>query len=350
MAMNCRQQRRATVPLGTSEELQRRAKSAALQSWRLFEGASIVEDESRCWWWQRAAVMILSPTSSSSSSTPPKAMTTRFSASWLRELNKGDEEAPCSSSPADDDDEEQDWFGALLPTWARSAVDDVDERMAAAEDQVLASLATVSPWLRQRGKDVSDSAAATLEASRRFRLFLAWLFVSVFFFALALFVGLPVLVLRPQKFALCFTLGSVAYMASFAALRGLEAQLRMLCRRERALFSAAYLLTMLATLHVRSRKRTFRDFVVSVGGCRAALLRLHRLGLHRPVRDAPLLPGHVHPGRLPRCAALPGHGHAHAPRRPQAPLGRLLPLLRSTRPMTPANVAALLWKTSRRAT
>jgi len=73
--MNCRQQRRATVPLGTSEELQRRAKSAALQSWRLFEGASIVEDESRCWWWQRAAVMILSPTSSSSSSTPHKTTT-----------------------------------------------------------------------------------------------------------------------------------------------------------------------------------------------------------------------------------------------------------------------------------
>ena len=57
-------------------------------------------------------------------------------------------------------------------------------------------------------------AAATLDATRRFRIFVGMLLVAFFFFAFAVFVGLPVLVLRPQKFALCFTMGSLSFMSS----------------------------------------------------------------------------------------------------------------------------------------
>ena len=45
------------------------------------------------------------------------------------------------------------------------------------------------------------------------------LFLSVVFFCLAFFVGLPMLVVRPHKFVLTFTLGSVLFMASFAMLK-----------------------------------------------------------------------------------------------------------------------------------
>ena len=60
-----------------------------------------------------------------------------------------------------------------------------------------------------------ESAQATVEATRRFRLFVATLLAAGALFVAAFVVGLPVLVLRPQKFALCFTLESVrdAYIA-----------------------------------------------------------------------------------------------------------------------------------------
>ena len=74
---------------------------------------------------------------------------------------------------------------------------------------------------------------------------------------MALLVGLPVLVLRPQKFALCFTLASLLFMAAFAALRGPAAQLRTLCEPRRLPFTAAYVATMAATLWAACLRRSY---------------------------------------------------------------------------------------------
>mmetsp|Transcript_33528 Transcript_33528/g.107104 ORF Transcript_33528/g.107104 Transcript_33528/m.107104 type:complete len:235 (-) Transcript_33528:3414-4118(-) len=178
----------------------------------------------------------------------------RFSAAWLRHYDPED--------PAYDDaeggEEEEDW---LLPLW--NAVDKVDERIGSAEDQVARSFAAVAPFLKRRSEDVASSAAATVEASKRLRTFLAWQGVSCFFFGLAMFVGLPVVVVRPQKFAFSFTLGSLAFMASFAALRGTKAHLRLLFQRDRAVFTAAYVTTMLATLHAAVIRRSFLLTVIA---------------------------------------------------------------------------------------
>lgn len=59
-----------------------------------------------------------------------------------------------------------------------------------------------------------------MEATQRFRRCVASLLVAAFFFALAFFVGLPVLPLRPQKFSFSFTLGSMAYMNAFVRVAG----------------------------------------------------------------------------------------------------------------------------------
>jgi ABC-type amino acid transport system permease subunit len=59
-----------------------------------------------------------------------------------------------------------------------------------------------------------------LSYATRFKGFVVTLLLSLAFFLLAFFVGLPALLLRPHKFALCFTLGSLCFMASFALLRG----------------------------------------------------------------------------------------------------------------------------------
>ncbi|VEU36206.1 unnamed protein product [Pseudo-nitzschia multistriata] len=55
---------------------------------------------------------------------------------------------------------------------------------------------------------------------QRFKVFCALLFLSGLFFALAFFVGVPMLALKPQKFALSFTCGSITFMGSFGIMKG----------------------------------------------------------------------------------------------------------------------------------
>ena len=83
------------------------------------------------------------------------------------------------------------------------------------------------------------------------------------FFFLAFFVGLPVIVFRPHKFALCFTLGSVMFMSSFAQLKGPMAHLRSICSRDRIQFTAAYLGSMALTLYTALVIRSYILVVIS---------------------------------------------------------------------------------------
>jgi len=88
---------------------------------------------------------------------------------------------------------------------------------------------------------------------QRFRAFVALLLTSVTFFALGFGVGLPLIAVRPQKFALCFTCGSLTFMFSFAILRGPSVHLAAMMRPERRIFSAIYLFSMFATLFATLR-------------------------------------------------------------------------------------------------
>ncbi|KAG0046891.1 protein transport protein sft2 [Gryganskiella cystojenkinii] len=67
-------------------------------------------------------------------------------------------------------------------------------------------------------------------------------------FMIAFFVGLPLLLVSPSKFATSFTLGSLLLMTSFALLRGPMAHLKALTSKERLPFTAAYLGSMIFTL------------------------------------------------------------------------------------------------------
>ncbi|KAF9431769.1 protein transport protein sft2 [Entomortierella beljakovae] len=68
-------------------------------------------------------------------------------------------------------------------------------------------------------------------------------------FMIAFFVGLPLLLLKPSKFATSFTLGSLLLMASFALLRGPTAHLKALISRERLPFTGAYIGSMIFVLY-----------------------------------------------------------------------------------------------------
>lgn len=56
--------------------------------------------------------------------------------------------------------------------------------------------------------------------------------VGVFLIFIAFTMFLPVIVLVPQKFAVCFTLGCAFIVSSFFALKGPKAQLAHMTARE----------------------------------------------------------------------------------------------------------------------
>jgi hypothetical protein len=90
----------------------------------------------------------------------------------------------------------------------------------------------------------------SLELSRgdRIKAFTVLILVSALFFALAFFVGLPMVVLAPAKFALSFTIGSLSFMAAFAVLEGPWSHCKRTCSRERAPFTLTYIASMALTL------------------------------------------------------------------------------------------------------
>merc|ERR1719456_2186375 len=71
------------------------------------------------------------------------------------------------------------------------------------------------------------------------------------------FAFLPVIVFAPQKFALLYTLGSLCFLSSFAALKGHAAFLAHLLSRGRVAFSATYLVSMLGTLWASLVSRSY---------------------------------------------------------------------------------------------
>lgn len=72
--------------------------------------------------------------------------------------------------------------------------------------------------------------------------FFCFLGTGLLFLALAVFVGLPTLLLSPSKFALLFSLGCAALLCAFAALKGWRAQLGAMLARDRLPFSAGAVL------------------------------------------------------------------------------------------------------------
>lgn len=84
---------------------------------------------------------------------------------------------------------------------------------------------------------------------QRFKVFCALLLLSTVFFGLGFVVGLPMISIRPQKFALSFTCGSLTFMGSFAILRGPQAHAASMFAQDRLPFTLVYISSMMATLY-----------------------------------------------------------------------------------------------------
>jgi len=118
----------------------------------------------------------------------------------------------------------------------------------------------------------ADQLVMGMSYKRRFQLFVATLLLSVLFFGLAFVIGLPTLVLRPHKFALCFTLGSLMFMGSFAMLKGPSAQLKSMIAKDRIPFTLLYLISMLLTLYACLGMRSYILAIICSGFQMTALV------------------------------------------------------------------------------
>jgi hypothetical protein len=100
---------------------------------------------------------------------------------------------------------------------------------------------------------------------QRFKVFCGLILLSALFFALGFFVGLPMMAVRPQKFALSFTFGSLTFMSSFAILRGPEAHFTSMFHPDRLLFTVVYLSSMFMTLYCTFRTYGPKAYVLVMG-------------------------------------------------------------------------------------
>ena len=106
------------------------------------------------------------------------------------------------------------------------------------------------------------------------QMFCGLLFMSALFFALGFFVGIPTIAIRPQKFALCFTLGSLAFMASFGILKGPVAHLQSMLTAERLPFTTIYIGSMLMTLYLTFNFGGINGYLLVMASCGVQMLSL----------------------------------------------------------------------------
>jgi len=126
------------------------------------------------------------------------------------------------------------------------------------------------------GLSQKEESLFGLSYQTRFKGFVATLIASSFFFFMAFTVGMPVIVIRPSKFALCFTVGSLMFMSSFALLKGPTAHLKSMVTLDRLPFTVSYVGSMLLTLYAALVVRSY-VFVIATSTIQMATLAYYFL-------------------------------------------------------------------------
>eukprot|EP00924_Labyrinthula_sp_SR-Ha-C_P012824 snap_masked-scaffold_12-processed-gene-0.36-mRNA-1 protein AED:0.69 eAED:0.70 QI:0/-1/0/1/-1/1/1/0/259 len=96
--------------------------------------------------------------------------------------------------------------------------------------------------------NTSPDSLNNLSRSQKFKSFVLCLLLSGFFFSMAIFF-FPTVIIMPQKFAFCFTMGSILFMLSFAIFQGPSVFARNLISKDSAPFLAAYIFSILGTIY-----------------------------------------------------------------------------------------------------
>lgn len=126
---------------------------------------------------------------------------------------------------------------------------DLEAAVRTANDKVSGSFNVVSKGVRDIPGSF-QSAATNVPSGKSLMYFSLLLAAGIFFVFIAFAMFLPVMVLMPQKFAICFTIGCVFIIGSFFALKGPKNQLAHMFSRERLPFTLGFISSMVGTIYV----------------------------------------------------------------------------------------------------
>ncbi|CAL8460859.1 g390 [Coccomyxa elongata] len=153
---------------------------------------------------------------------------------------------------------------SVLAEWNKYAGDDqgasssdtlasrMEEGGATVQNFLVSTFSHVSTGVQGVGQSVGSgiqSAQSTLPSTTHFTWFLALLASGIVFLILAFSLFLPVIILAPSKFAICFTIGSALIMGAFVSLRGWKSQLLHMFSSDRLPFTIGYIGSMAGTLY-----------------------------------------------------------------------------------------------------
>ncbi|KAB2607293.1 transport protein SFT2-like [Pyrus ussuriensis x Pyrus communis] len=137
---------------------------------------------------------------------------------------------------------------------------DLESAVRSANDTVSGTFSVVSKGVRDIPGSL-QSATSNVPSGKALMYFGLFLATGVFFVFIAFTMFLPVMVLMPQKFAICFTLGCAFIIASFFALKGPKNQLAHMSSKERLPFTVGFLGSMVGTIYV---SMVLHNYILSV--------------------------------------------------------------------------------------
>ncbi|KAK2979713.1 hypothetical protein RJ640_004902 [Escallonia rubra] len=137
---------------------------------------------------------------------------------------------------------------------------DLEAAVRSANDTVSGTFNVVSKGVRDLPGNF-QSATSNIPSGKSLVYFCFILAAGVFFIFMAFTFFLPVIVLVPQKFALCFTLGCSFIIGSFFALRGPKNQFTHMASKERLPFTLGFIGSMIGTIYV---SMVLHSYILSV--------------------------------------------------------------------------------------
>ncbi|KAF5479102.1 hypothetical protein F2P56_005605 [Juglans regia] len=137
---------------------------------------------------------------------------------------------------------------------------DLEAAVRSANDTVTGTFNVVSKGVRDLPGNL-QSATSSVPSGKALMYFGLLLASGVFFVFIAFTMFLPVMVLMPQKFAICFTLGCGFIIGSFFALRGPKNQLAHMSSKERLPLTLGFIGSMVATIYV---SMVLHSYILSV--------------------------------------------------------------------------------------
>ncbi|PIA58340.1 hypothetical protein AQUCO_00500338v1 [Aquilegia coerulea] len=137
---------------------------------------------------------------------------------------------------------------------------DIEAAVKTANDTVSGTFNVVSKGVRDLPGNL-QSATSNVPSGKSLMYFGLLLATGVFFVFIAFTMFLPVMVLMPQKFAICFTLGCAFIIGSFFALKGPKNQLAHMISKERLPFTLGFFGSMIGTIYV---SMVLHSYILSV--------------------------------------------------------------------------------------